>query len=949
MPTVEVFTFGGGQYLLAVFNAVAAWTSSSGYGSMIQVAMVLGLIFSTMIVAFNMNWRAWLQWFLTATLIYMGLMVPKVEVVITDRVQSSVPIGAVSNVPLGLGVLAGFTSQISDYLTRGAELVFGLPDDLRYSDSGMIYGARLYQATQHLRIRDPEFATNLDEHFRQCVYYDVLLGLKSLDTLANAPDLWAAVGPGSPARSQKFLTRNADGTVSSNIITCRDAYSSLNLQWATMIDELAGPFARNLYPGMTEALARSKLLAELPIAYEWLVGVSSDATSIFRQNLAMNAMEQAMYSMAGSTGSAALDVYATTRMQTQTRNTYAMIGENAMKWVPLLHVVLTVLFYAMFPILFPVFLLPYGGVGALRSYAFGFFYLAAWGPLFVVLNMLLMWKARDEGISAIGGSGGVTLWSFSGMQDITADVGILAGYLIASVPFLAAGIARGAMAISGQATSFLYPSQMAATQAGVEASTGSFSLGSTSFDTHASANRQVAQWSLQPQYVDGFARQSTVGFDGSMTTRFGSGNPVVDQSSAISRMAFTPQLTQELQAGFQQSAAESMARGYSLSNSAQEAFGTAFRQFQDFRRTVSQGDTLESSFGTSEADTIRRTLGMLSQASETLQTRFGLSAEEADRRVLDTALRGSVHASAWLQGPGGGGGGSEGGGAAIKPWGARAGLSVDQSVTGSRALSGTTSASRQADSADQFLQQLAESQDWATSMDAFRRASVGSSRQDISAAASGMSSSFERTNTLTRQAVESFERARRYEEAATLRDSSGVSMAENVTQEFVEYVLREQSKMPGGIGGFAWNPTRGLPRTPEETREKDFWVGTFFREKAARIAAGVEDRLVRPTPAGIMAPSANTQVSIDRLSRQNSARVPASPDGETAVPIPEPEDLRRQARRTDLEVEVSQGMKSARLRGKGESADDLRTHVQSGDIHAIGGRAERPSRDRFGR
>ncbi|MCI1755313.1 MAG: conjugal transfer protein TraG N-terminal domain-containing protein [Sphingobium sp.] len=63
-----------------------------------------------------------------------------------------------------------------------------------------------------------------------------------------------------------------------------------------------------------------------------------------------------------------------------------------MKWVPLLNVVLTVLFYALFPVLFPLFLLPKTGPLALKGYVTGFFYLAAWGPLFVILHMMLMYK-----------------------------------------------------------------------------------------------------------------------------------------------------------------------------------------------------------------------------------------------------------------------------------------------------------------------------------------------------------------------------------------------------------------------------------------------------------------------------------------------------------------------------------------------------------------------------
>lgn len=459
---VEIFTVGGGDYLVNVFQAVAAWTGNGGYKSLLQVVMVMGLGLSAITLAFNQDWRAWINWFLGATLIYSCLMVPRLDVHVTDRLNPSLAPANVSNVPLGLALMASFTSQVGDYLTGSAEVVFGLPGDLNYSKNGMIYGARLYDATRSLRVSDPEFAANLDEHFRQCVFYDVLLGRYSMKELAETGDIWATIAPGSQARAQRFLTRDAtSGQVSSNIVTCREAFDTLNAQWTGLIDAMGSVFGRQLYPNQTAALAKAKLFADLPVAYQYLTGVSANATEIFKQTLTINAMSQAMHSMSGSSGTGNVDVYAQTRADIQTERTYGSIASNAMKWVPLLNVVLTVLFYALFPVLFPLFLLPKTGPVALKGYVTGFFYLAAWGPLFVILHMMLMYKGAAD-MSAVTGSNGLSLASFTGMADVNSDIGLLAGYLIASVPFLAGGVAKGAMAISHHATSYLNPSQNAA-------------------------------------------------------------------------------------------------------------------------------------------------------------------------------------------------------------------------------------------------------------------------------------------------------------------------------------------------------------------------------------------------------------------------------------------------------------------------------------------------------
>ncbi|WP_421020901.1 conjugal transfer protein TraG N-terminal domain-containing protein, partial [Klebsiella pneumoniae] len=80
-------------------------------------------------------------------------------------------------------------------------------------------------------------------------------------------------------------------------------------------------------------------------------------------------------------------------------------------WVPILNIVLTVVFFAMFPVIFPLFLMPQTGLTTLKGYAMGFFYLAAWGPLYVILHMICM--TRAEAAAAGVASGGVTLGTYA--------------------------------------------------------------------------------------------------------------------------------------------------------------------------------------------------------------------------------------------------------------------------------------------------------------------------------------------------------------------------------------------------------------------------------------------------------------------------------------------------------------------------------------------------------
>ncbi len=53
-----------------------------------------------------------------------------------------------------------------------------------------------------------------------------------MKTLAESDDIWTTIAPGSQARAQRFLNRDAtSGEVTSTIITCREAFDALDAQW----------------------------------------------------------------------------------------------------------------------------------------------------------------------------------------------------------------------------------------------------------------------------------------------------------------------------------------------------------------------------------------------------------------------------------------------------------------------------------------------------------------------------------------------------------------------------------------------------------------------------------------------------------------------------------------------------------------------------------------------
>jgi conjugal transfer mating pair stabilization protein TraG len=850
---VEIFTVGGGDYLVNVFQAVAAWTGNGGYKSLIQVVLVMGLGLSALTLAFNQDWRAWINWFIGATLIYSCLMVPRLDVHVTDRLNPGLAPANVSNVPLGLALMASFTSQVGDYLTGSAEVVFGLPGDLNYSKNGMIYGARLYDATRSLRISDPEFAANLDEHFRQCVFYDVLLGRYSMKQLAETNDIWATIAPGSQARAQRFLTRDPSlGRVSSSIVTCREAYAALNAQWAGLIDGMGTVFGRQLYPNQTAALAKAKLFADLPVAYQYLAGVSANATDIFKQTLTINAMSQAMHSMSGSSGAGNVDVYAQTRADIQTERTYGSIASNAMKWVPLLNVVLTVLFYALFPVLFPLFLMPKTGPLALKGYVTGFFYLAAWGPLFVILHMMLMVKGAAD-MTAVAGANGLSLASFTGMADVNSDIGTLAGYLIASVPFLAGGVAKGAMAISHHATSYLNPSQNAAEEAAREASTGNVALGNTSFENSSVLTRQFAQGTIAPSFTYGAGQTRTFSDTGSMTTSFGEAS--YDQLPNSS-YPFTPTLGQEFTSRLSTMASQARSNSETYANIATESTTSAVTRFRELRDQFSRGSSFETATGQSSSDSIQTAFSEVDQASTNLQRQFGLS-----RRAADDI------STAWFLG----------GEAGVKAGGDAGLLSGSVGARGGGSRTWTDSdigiASEDRSRIMGSLQQMSDSRNWSSTRDDFVRSVSTSSSSSISTTASGMNASLTEAQSYSREARRAEELANRLETQASFFEGNSAAGSLNLSQAYREWSLAEIERNRDFYGSARFDDV-AFQLSPEGQALQ----ARFIEGYAEQLRDGIEDRLV-------LAPG--QPVSRPNVSNAEAVRSRAAVGGNTASAVPQ--------------------------------------------------------------
>ena len=546
----ELFTLGGGTYLVDLLNAVAAITGGGAYILLAQLAGVAGLAWVLFRTAFGGSWKDNAKWVLLFVAVWGAMIVPKATVRVVDRLDPALAPAVVANVPVGLALFASVTSQVGDGLTRLTEQAFTLPDDLAYRRHGLIFGARLAAKATRLEVTDAVFARNLRNYARQCVFHALLLGHVSADDLRESTDLWSLVtatgtpsAGASPARMMEFAARQpASGTgatpIDRTVVTCRDAAGRLNAQWTAEMNRAGTVFGRRIFPdARTDALARAELLAALPAAHDFLIGASRSAADIMRQQMVLNAVHDAGEQWAAEAGNAAaLRAYTEARAEAQTVSAYRAIGRQAETWVPLLRIVFECLYIGAFPMAVLLMLTP-AGTAIFRSWVTGLIWLQSWGPLYAILHRISMGEAAERMSAAAmmpGGDIGISLVAQAGIRAVASDVAVMSGYLSMSVPFLAAALAYGLSKATVLATSVLAVGQDAASSAAHEGTTGNISLASTSTDVHRYATLEGRQIRTSA-HVDA---DRHVGYTpgGALFTVTGDGTAVADVSTATSRI-----------------------------------------------------------------------------------------------------------------------------------------------------------------------------------------------------------------------------------------------------------------------------------------------------------------------------------------------------------------------------------------------------------------------------
>jgi conjugal transfer mating pair stabilization protein TraG len=631
----EVITYGGGANYRDIFIGVALLCGTDAMSSLIRLAMLLGLIMVLFRGIVDLNAGRGLKWFIMCAVIYGVVLVPKVTVHVTDKFNPALAGADVANVPLGVAFASSVASQIGARAIQMAETAFGDPNDVQYSKTGMIYGANFMAKATKITFTDELYKQNFNTFINDCVLYEIQDNQYTIDDLAKATNIMEFVTvtkPANPARSMVYI--NAP-PAASEIITCPTAGTRLSAALTVQGQNAALLLSRSLEPERTDTDAARITRAQGQAGtLAGLMGfASNDGQKLIEQAAVANQLRAAV--VGGDTSAGAS--LAAAQAEVQTHNTQTLLGPVGAKAIILLKIVVDCLFIGMFGIMFPLFLLPQIGLKLLQGYFTGFFYLQLWGPMYVIIHKIAMTASIAAAASAAkipGANSGLTLQTVSGVGDINTLIQGVASGMILMVPVISAGLTKGAMSLGSQGEALLQPFRSGAEQAAANQTSGNYSFGNTSMNTHSFNNAQGNKVDTS-RYLD-TGRSSVVTGSGDTLTTNRDGSRSLQAARAD--MAVSAEGLKSWSAGKRESASLSSERSAVFDKVATDSRSLSQQKIHDYAMSSSVGTDTRRGGDNTTRDSQSSSAAWISSLSQNMQSRFGISKEEAAQVLSRTQI-----------------------------------------------------------------------------------------------------------------------------------------------------------------------------------------------------------------------------------------------------------------------------------------------------------------------
>jgi conjugal transfer mating pair stabilization protein TraG len=633
-----VYSYGGGEALVVIFNAIAMLFSNGVSKSIITLMTTVALTWAGVVSAIQGHFKPQVHWVIRYTIVIGLLITPQSSIWVRDIINMKAK--KIDNIPIGLALPAGIISGVGYAITTAFESVFNTVDYLPYHKYGTVFGAQMMSEARNFKIQDPVFRENMESFIDNCVMHDVMIGRKySIKDLRNSSSVWQLISDNS-SNIKMFNYRN--GTSGRNLVTCREGVKSLAAQWNA------------------EYLAVEK---RLPIIKHF-VEQKSGVDSLFSSNI------EAVMSFYGSKQTAAQDVlrqllminaisdlpqsYGAIRATQQQKQSWILAGELAKQNLPIMHSVFEALIYAAFPLIFGLMFLP-GGFKLAGTYFGMMMWIQVWPPLFAVLNLIV--NSFNKSVVKDIIVDGLTMENVVSISNSGSLAAAAAGGLGMFIPVISYMIIKGGVSqfvhIAGQLSA---ASQTATSAVSNEVTSGNRSFDNVSLSAQSYMNSSGFKQDFNSVVKSGHSEYSLQ--DGTIVREMPGGHAITQSGPGITTSAGSKSFRHSdmlsgqshKQLSHEKSLLDSTSREYSDSQQ------LVHRQAADLISRLAQGESSGEHYDYSTSGGKTQIVTELVGQTKELHEKYGYNWQQA----AEASLFGSLVAKLGFS-KGAGGGGASGG------------------------------------------------------------------------------------------------------------------------------------------------------------------------------------------------------------------------------------------------------------------------------------------------
>jgi conjugal transfer mating pair stabilization protein TraG len=617
VSSYTVWSYGGGEQLWYVFNAVATIFKHNEYSYAFYIAATLfgiWVLITSIVSNKAMVPIKWMFWFWLSTTL---MLAPKTDIMISDPVTKfEKPVG---DVPWVLGMSAGIISGIGHSMTGLVETYFSLPDYQSYGGNGMMFASKILKNMDKYRIRNGVLKENMSRFIEQCVVLEAMMGGKyTVKDLKESKNIWELVS--TNANPINGFSYRDEATKHTDIVTCKEGVTKLATDLTKETKAVAGYLGRRNMPNRdkttSEVVFENYFNEKLTSSYQFMSGIAENAESILKQEMMINAIEDVSLN------------YAASKAAIQQRAWYLTTGELVSGFLIGLKVVMDCLAYGGFIFIAIMVMLP-TGINILGKYLQILIWLQLWAPLYAILNMVMSTVAQYK-TQGIIGNDGLSMMTSVGLTTLQGNIEAIAAFCTSSIPFISYSLMQGGvgsfMHLAGTMTSGI---SGAASAASNEVSSGNLALNSVSYGGRAMMNVAGFKHDMGLSYKSG--RMDMERFDGSQGFMTGAGRSgvIAGEGMNMSRLPDKMSISRAIDSGFSSSISKERSAAANFSEQYEEAKAMSVNNskglLESMSRNVGQSRGWQVSESSRYADSINKT----AQFTNSLQEDKGYSAKQA--------------------------------------------------------------------------------------------------------------------------------------------------------------------------------------------------------------------------------------------------------------------------------------------------------------------------------